>query len=292
MQGTISKVKAKWSGRKGAPVFQPFLDFLRLMKKGTQENPSAGFIFQAAPSIGLSVCLVAASIVPMAGGISVFSFDYDFIAFIFILAAGKFFSIISSLSTGSSFEGMGSGREAAFSIFSEPAFFIVISSLSLLSKKYSFQGLFNYPHYSGWLSLLIIIFSAAAIFALMLIEASRGPVDDPNTHLELTMIHEVMVLDNSGPDLAYINFSTGLKLLAFGSVICNLFIPAGISFIPALALYILILALQCMAVGTVESVFARLRLTHIPQFVLLANSIAIVLFVVVMQTVSSGGGLK
>jgi formate hydrogenlyase subunit 4 len=209
--GIINKVKALWAGRIGPSIIQPFYDFIKLLKKGEVISATTTFIFKLAPSIILMSIFFAALVVPMASHKSIVSFNGDFIVFAYILALGKFFSITSALDTGSSFEGMGASREATISTLVEPAFFIILSTFSLVSGKLSFAGIFSYLNYNNLIYTLVIVLCVITFFIMMITESCRVPIDDPNTHLELTMIHEVMILDNSGVDLGFYSMPTESK---------------------------------------------------------------------------------
>jgi len=280
--GIINKTKAIWAGRKGASVIQPYYDFLRLLKKGEIISTTTTPIFKIAPSIQLACVICAALVVPLSGHESIFGFRGDIILFSYILALGKFFSLISAMDTGSSFEGMGASREATYSTLVEPGFFILIGSLALMSGQMSFVDIFSTIERStGW-SQLVVVAGFMTLFLILLVEGCRGPVDDPNTHLELTMIHEVMVLDNSGPDLAFITYSSALKMVLFSALSAGLILPHGLSVIQSSALFILLLTAIAILVGTVESLMARFRILHLPQFMFLITSVALIVFCTVL----------
>ena len=274
--GIINKTKAFWSGRKGASIVQPFFDFVRLLKKGEVISRTTSIIFQIAPSVSFASVLFAGLLVPMAGSIAVLPFDGDFILFAYILATGKFLSILGALDTGSSFEGMGASREAAFTSLIEPAFFIILASLSMLSGSFSFEKILSLPYLDNGLKALILSLTVASLFIMLITEGSRVPVDDPNTHLELTMIHEVMVLDNSGPDLALINYTAGMKMVVITSLIASLIIPRGPGLLYSVLLFTGVQLISAIIIGCVESFTARLRMSQVPQFILLMTSLALI----------------
>src|ERR1035437_8216058 len=209
--GIILRTRSITSGRKGPSIFQPVKDVARLFKKGAVYSETTSIIFRIAPVISFSSVLMACLVIPFGSFKGIVSFDGDFIFFAYILALGKFFSIISPMDTGSSFEGMGASREALYSMLAEPAFFITIGSLGLLSGYSSFSRIFSSIHYSASSSPVISyslgVLASVVFLFLGIIENSRVPIDDPKTHLELTMIHEVMILDNSGFDLGLILYT-------------------------------------------------------------------------------------
>jgi formate hydrogenlyase subunit 4 len=285
--GLINRVKSFWAGRQGPPVLQPFRDFIKLMKKGEVISTTSSFVFRIAPSVTFAAVIAAGLIAPMAGGKSVISFEADFILFAYLLGAGKFLTVAGAMDIGSSFEGMGASREVAFSALVEPAFFVIIASLGLVSGGMSFEKIFSIAR-SGDIAILVMPLGIIALFIMLLAEGCRVPVDDPNTHLELTMIHEVMVLDNSGPDMGFIVYAAGMKMIIIGAIIANLIIPSGIPFWGSLGLFVAIEAVLAVVIGTIESVMARLRMTHVPQFLLFMTAISVVIISTVVLFVSGG----
>ena len=182
----------------------------------------------------------------------------------------------------SSFEGMGASREACFSTIVEPAFFIAMASIAALSQNYSFTSLKNIMESAGIYGYLIIILAAVTLFIMLLIEGCRVPVDDPTTHLELTMIHEVMVLDNSGVDLAFIQYASALKMMLFTTIITMTIAP--LSFIG----YVLISLLIAVLIGVVESLCARIRLTHIIEYTFTLIVAALIVMALVLLIMHGG----
>ena len=222
--GIIIRTKSIASGRKGPGIMQPVKDVIRLFRKGAVYSETTSIIFRIAPVIYFSSVFMACLVVPLGSFKGVVSFDGDFIFFAYILALGKFFSIISAMDTGSSFEGMGASREALYSMFAEPAFFILIGSFALLTGNTSFSDMFSNLHLGSSITYMLGVMAAFVLLMIAMIENSRMPVDDPKTHLELTMIHEVMILDNSGFDLGLILTTGYLKFAMYGAIIANLFI--------------------------------------------------------------------
>lgn len=219
---------------------------------------------------------------PLGGSPGLLSFNGDFVFFAYVLATGKFFNIIAALDTGSSFEGMGASREALFSMLAEPAFFILMGSLGLLTGFTSFDAIFQALHFGSYITYALGIIATFILLMLTMIENSRMPVDDPKTHLELTMIHEVMILDNSGFDLGLIFQATNLKFALYGTLIVNMFLGN----LPLYATIPLFLAIQIMfgiSIGLIESFMARYRMSHNAQFILILSSLSLlVLFSVLM----------
>lgn len=274
--GLINKTKALISGRKGASIFQPYFDFMKLLKKGIVISETTSFIFQIAPSINLA-CMVFAGLL-----LCVFHFEGDFILFAYVLALGKFFTVVGAMDTGSSFEGMGASREVSYTSLVESAFFIIISSICAIGHIYSFDSLFRILSFSNMTWILIVILSVAALFLMILVEGSRIPVDDPTTHLELTMIHEVIVLDNSGVDLGFIFYANALKMLLFTTLITSIVTPHS------LFGYLGVMCIISILIGVIESITARLRLTHIIEYTFVLITLALMVMALALLTMYGG----
>lgn len=288
MMGIIKKTKTFWAGKKGPSVFQPLYDFIRLMKKDFVISKTTSVVFKIAPIITFSTVLFAGLFVPLASGSALINIPAGLIVFAYTLALGKFASLISAMDTGSSFEGMGASREACFSTIVEPAFFMVIASIMALTGNYTFGALSNIISSAGSYGVLIIIFSIVVLFIMMLTEASRVPVDDPATHLELTMIHEVMILDNSGSDLALFSWANSIKLLLLSSLIANMIIPSTVEGWLAVLLYLLIMFIISIIIGTVESGMARIRMSHVFEFIFIMSSISLVVLSLIIARMFGG----
>lgn len=281
MIGIIKKTKAFWSGRKGVSLFQPLWDFSKLLKKDAVYSKTTSWVFRFAPIVGFASIIFASLFVPLANGMSIISVPFAFIIFAYVLAFGKFFSLISALDTGSSFEGMGASREACFSTIVEPAFFIMMASIMALSQMNSFESFKHILNGTGVYGYLIIALAAATLFVMLLIEGCRVPVDDPTTHLELTMIHEVMILDNSGVDFAFITWGAAIKMFLFEALIANLIIPEGINDFVSIAIFLVIIGLLSILIGTLESAIARFRMTHVFEFIFIMTLTALLILALV-----------
>jgi formate hydrogenlyase subunit 4 len=275
--GIINRTKSIASGRKGTGILQPIKDVIRLFRKGSVFPETAGFIFQIAPTIYMASIIMALLVVPFGQAKGVISFSGDFIFFAYILALGKFFNIIAAMDTGSAFEGMGASREALYSMLAEPAFFVLMGSLALLTGHTSFYEIFNELHLGSWVSYAIATLATFVLVMIAMIENSRMPIDDPKTHLELTMVHEVMILDNSGFDLGLILTAGYLKFAIYGALIVNLFIGM-VPYQYAIPAFFVIEAGMAVAVGLVESFMARFRMSHNAQFITALTSVGLLIF--------------
>ena len=281
MIGIIKKTKAFWGGRKGVRLLQPLYDVLRLLKKETVYSKTTSWVFKFAPIIGFSTVLFASLLVPMISGLPILNIPFGFIIFSYILGFGKFFSLIGAMDTGSSFEGMGASREACFSTIVEPAFFIFMGSVVALTSNHSFANLKMILENAGIYGYLIIALAVITLFIMLLIEGCRVPVDDPTTHLELTMIHEVMILDNSGVDLGLITWGAAIKMFLFEALIAALIIPMGLPVWITIAAFLAIICLLSVIIGTVESSIARFRMTHIFEFIFIMSITALIILTLV-----------
>jgi formate hydrogenlyase subunit 4 len=284
LPGVATRTRAFLTGRRGAPVHQLYFDLAKLWRKGVVYSTTTTWVFRLAPVAVTVTAILAACLLPLDGRQSVMSFSGDLIAFASLLALGRFSLVLAGLDTGSSFEGMGASREVTFASFAEPALFLCFIALVRATGSLSLAGMLGRPLADAWPtaapSLLMI---GAALFAVLLAENSRVPVDDPATHLELTMIHEVIVLDHSGPDLALILYGSALKLGLFGVLLVGVLVPrANLPAGTALAVLAGGLLAVAALVGVVESVMARLRLDRVPQFLVAASALAFLAVVLLL----------
>jgi len=275
MVGLVNRSKSLWAGRKGPGLLQSGWDLLRLLRKQPVYSTASTGLFRAGAWVVLAASLLAALIAPILGPLAPLQFGRDFIVFAYTLGLARLFLMLSALDVGSSFEGMGAAREASFTAFVEPALFLLIGSAAVATGQSSFAGLIGqWQHTAGfpWLALPVV----AVLFVLLQAEASRVPVDDPLTHLELTMVHEVMVLDHSGPELAAMQYAGALKMTIYAGLVAALLNPVDAQAQPALcvAASLAIMGLVAIAVGCVESLVARLRLRHVPGYLMAASACA------------------
>lgn len=281
--GIILRTKSIASGRKGPGIFQPLKDVSVLLRKGSVFSDTTGLIFRIAPSVTLVSLAGAMMLLPFAEQRALLSFEGDFILFAYLLALGKFFTIIAALDTGSSFEGMGASREALFSMLVEPAFFVLMATFAMFTGYTSFSVIFNHFFITGNDYVLIYSIIGAYLLAqIAMVENSRLPVDDPKTHLELTMIHEVMILDYSGFDKALIHIGTWLKFTLYGSLIYNLVVPAGWNLFLKIGLFFAVQGMFAVVIGFTESFRARNKMNKNPKFILTLSAIALIGFTVIL----------
>lgn len=275
MVGLVNRTKALWAGRKGPRLSQSGWDLLRLLGKRPVYSAVATPLFRAGAWVVLASSLLAALIAPLFGNVAPLQFSHDFIVFAYTLGLARLFLMLSAMDVGSSFEGMGAAREASFTAFIEPALFLLIGTACVTTGQTSFADLIGHVHHSLLFPWLVAPF-VGVLFVLLQAEAARVPVDDPLTHLELTMVHEVMILDHSGPELAAMQYASALKMTIYAGLIAALLNPFDpLSATAACVLSsLLIMGAVAVAVGLVESLVARLRMRLVPSYLILASVVA------------------
>jgi formate hydrogenlyase subunit 4 len=285
LPGVAAKTRATLTGRRGAPVWQLYRDLRRLWHKGAVYSTTTTWIFRLAPVAGVATPLLAVLLVPLDGQAALLRFAGDFVAFAAVLALGRFTLVLAALDTGSSFEGMGASREAAYAALAEPALLLALAAGIRVSGELSLTGMMAASASGAWgASIPALLLVLGALLAVLLTENARIPVDDPSTHLELTMIHEVMVLDHSGPDLALIEYAAALKLWLFGALLVGFTVPVRTgSMLADAGLFLAGIFLLAGLVGLIESTIARLRLVRIPQFLVGAAAFSILALILVLR---------
>jgi formate hydrogenlyase subunit 4 len=275
--GVINRIKAIFAGRRGPPLLQSYFDLRKLFSKESVLSETTTWIFCFGPVVGVAAVLVAAMIMPLGHSVGLLSFRGDLFLLAYALGLARFFTLSAALDTGSAFEGMGAAREATYACLAEPVMFFGFLVLARVTGSLSMSGLFGSQLQSGWqggaAALLLILISW---FVLLLVENCRIPFDDPNTHLELTMIHEVMVLDHSGPAFGLILYGAAVKLFVFAALLVRLAFPVQSGF--AVLDWVIFLAgtiVVASLVGVVESVMARLRLSSIPNLLVGAGVLSL-----------------
>jgi formate hydrogenlyase subunit 4 len=268
--GVINKTKAFFAGRRGPSLLQAYRDIAKLLRKGLVFSETTTWIFRAGPVVTLVAVAFAGLFVPFGAFASPLSFSGDMIFFAYLFALSRFFTTAAALDTGSAFEGMGSAREATFACLSEPALFFVFLTLAKLTGSLSLTemlgassgGLFASSSLAALAPLVLV---CVGLFIVLLAETCRIPVDDPTTHLELTMIHEAMVLDHGGPLLGLIEYSASMKLLVLESLFLSLVLPFRTDIAWAdWGIFVAEELVLAAAIGVVESVMARLRMRRVP----------------------------
>lgn len=274
--GMVNKQKAILTGRIGAPILQPYYELFRLIKKETINASSSSYVSRISPLINFVSLIIAAAMLPVGFWAPLIHFDGDIILFAYILGLARFFQIIAAMDIGSSFEGMGAARETTFALFAEPIFFFTIGSISFLSGYTSLYDIYH-SIYLNTVSYEVFIFICSiSVFMLAVTECSRMPVDDPNTHLELTMIHEVMILDNSGTDLFLYQYSSYIKLFIYAVLEITFFYPfSRESYLLGVIIFFTGSITLTFILGAVETFTSRYKMKSIPQYLLFATAIGI-----------------
>jgi len=285
MLGVINKTKAFFAGRTGQPLLQAYYDIAKCLRKGAAYSRTTTWVFRAGPIIGLAAVIVASTLVPVGGIRAPISFEGDLILFAYLLGLMRFLTVIAALDTGSAFEGMGASREVQFSALAEPAFLLGLAAIAKETRSISLSEMLPAISVASWTTAgVAFALVAAALLVVVLAENARIPVDDPNTHLELTMIHEVMVLDHSGPDFAFILYGAALKLWVLGLVLVAIVVPVRTG-TPALDALAAVAGMFVLAVviGIVESTMARLRLVRVPQLLVGAGALSVFALILALR---------
>jgi formate hydrogenlyase subunit 4 len=279
--GIINKTKAGFAGRTGQPLLQSYYDIWKLFHKGAVYSRSTSWIFVAGPLIALGATVAAATLIPFGALPALVAFNGDFLLLVYLLGLSRFFIVLCALDTGSSFEGMGASREVTFSALSEPAMLIGLAAVARHTSSISLSQMFVSTTSDTWLEWgPVSVLVGLALLIVLLAENCRIPVDDPNTHLELTMIHEVMVLDHSGPDFGFILYAAALKMWLLGQILVGVAVPvhSGNPWIDTSA-SLICMGLLAILVGAIESSMARLKLLHVPQLLVGATTLSILALV-------------
>jgi formate hydrogenlyase subunit 4 len=272
--GIVNRTKAVVAGRVGAPLLQPYHDLVKLMRKGAVYSQTTTWVFRAGPVVALAAVILATALVPFGSSPALLPFPGDLFLFAYLLALARFVTVIAALDTGSSFEGMGASREVTFSTLAEPALLLGLAAVARQTGSLSLSAMVSGVTIGVWAQAApMLALVVAALLVVFLAENGRIPVDDPATHLELTMIHEAMVLDHGGPDLAFILYTAAIRLWLLGALLVGIVLPlhGWLGFVAALG------AMGTLAVltGLVESSMARLRLTEVPKLLVGAGVLSV-----------------
>ena len=283
----IAKTKAWVAVRTGPPLLQTYYDIFKYAQKGSVYSFTTTWIFRGAPLVSLAAVWVSSVLIPFGGVEAPVQFYGDVLLFAAFFGLARFFMVLAALDTGSSFEGMGASREAVFSCLSEIALFLNFAVLVILSKSFSLSSMIVPSSWSTWTaagpSLILVVVS---VFMVLLVENARIPVDDPTTHLELTMIHEVMVLDHGGPDFAFIVYAGAVKLFVLGGFLVTLLLPGPFHHkLMDVAAFLAGMIALGVTIGVVESSMARLRLNRIPSFITGAVVLASIALIIALVRV-------
>ena len=285
LPGIVTRTRCRLTGRQGPPLLQTYADLGKLLAKGAVYSRTTTGLFRAGPIVGLAAVTTAAAIVPFGAAPAPLAFPGDLILLCGLLALMRFVTVLAALDTGSAFEGMGASREVQFAALAEPALVLGLAVVVRSAGNLSLSGACAALTPAVWpregAALVLVL---GTLFVVYLTENARVPVDDPNTHLELTMIHEVMVLDHGGPDLALIHYAAALKLWVLGALLVGLALPVqGLATWAGLIVSFAGMLVLAVLVGVVETVMARLKLVRVPQLLVGATALAVLAVVLVLR---------
>ena len=282
--GIIRKIKSKVQHKIGAPIIQPYFNLMKLFKKDIVASSTASWIYFITPYIYFITALAAALCLPITKQLVGFTAYTDLLIIVYLMVAGRIFITLAGLDTGSTFGGMGSSREMLVSALMEPSLFVVIITVSARTGISSTNVTNIYNYAAGDLSAVfnpVNILLFVCMLLILIAESSRIPVDDPSTHLELTMVHEAMILEYSGRHLAFIEMGSYIKQFMFMTFISNIIVPIGFgsgNFFIGLACFILKLLVITLVIALIEICTVKLRLFSIPNFAAIAFILAVLGF--------------
>jgi formate hydrogenlyase subunit 4 len=295
LTGFVRKVKARLLRRRGPPLLQPYRDLLRLTRKEVVLADNASWLFRVAPYLIFAATWVAAALVPTFATGLMFSWSADLIAIIALLGSARFFLALAGMDVGTSFGGIGSSREVMIASLAEPAMIMIVFSLALLAGSTQLSTVAAYMLSSNVGVRVTLALALVALIMVAIAETGRIPIDNPATHLELTMIHEAMVLEYSGRHLAVLELAAALKLLLYVSLIACVFVPLGLAPVGAgaaahlvgLLVYLAKLAVAGFLLALFETAVAKMRVFRVPDF--LGAALMLGLLGTLLLFVSRGG---
>ncbi len=280
--GWVRKVRARLQNRRGAPLLQPYADLRKLLIKEIRVPHTASPLFRLAPYIVFVATWLAAATVPLVALDLPIAQIADIIVLVGLLGLARFFLALAGMDVGTAFGGMGASREMLISALAEPAMLMAVFTLAMTAHSTSLVSVMSHHLADGFLLRPSYLFAFGALVLVALAECSRIPVDNPTTHLELTMVHEAMLLEYSGRHLALMEWASQIKLLLYGVLIANVFFPWGIgqdfgllALGIGLVVVLLKLAVLGLALATAETTLAKMRLFRVPAFLNLALLLAL-----------------
>lgn len=293
VRGVIIRLKARIQNRQGASIWRPYFDLIKMFRKQDLVPPTASFVFRLAPMVVFAATVAAALFVPVMHGSALLGATGDFIMLVYLLALGRFFLTLGAMDGGSSFGGMGASREALVSTLAEAPLVLGLTALAILANTGTLAGMVRWTAAQNFAQLSAVhVLALGAVSLVVIAETGRIPVDNPATHLELTMIHEAMVLEYSGPSLALIEWASAIKLNLLLALLIGLFAPWGmavslspLTFLLAVIVYVLKILALAVGIAVLESGLAKLRMYLVPDFLGLACALAVlaVVFTALMR---------
>ena len=290
--GVIGRIKARIQNRRGASVFRPYADLWKLFRKEDLAPPTASLLFSLCPVILFAATLAAAAFIPALDASALFGSRGDFILLVYLLSMGRFFLMLGAMDGGSAFGGMGASREALVSTLAEAPLLLALAAIAIVAHSASMASIVQWTLGQHLFSLSPVhAFAFVALAIVTIAETGRVPVDNPTTHLELTMIHEAMVLEYSGPSLALIEWAGAIKLNLMFTLLIALFAPWGIATSASLpAVFIALgawaakMALLAAVLAALESSVAKLRMYLVPEFLGTACALSVLAVVFTVFT--------
>ena len=287
VRGIIARQKALLQRRHGASVWRPYSELGKLLRKEDLAPSSASWLFHAAPRMAFAMTMTAAAFVPVISAAGMISFNGDFILLVYLLAFGRFLLMLGGFDSGSGFGGMGGSREAMVSVLAEAPLVLSLTALALAAKSSSLAAIVAWTGAQNFFNISVVhVLALTSLLFVAIAETGRMPVDNPTTHLELTMLHEAMVLEYSGPSLAFVEWAHAIKLNLLAGLLVALFAPWGIAtswtvgaIALSLVLYVLKLAVAIAAIALLESCVAKLRMYAVPEFFGIATALSILAIV-------------
>lgn len=293
--GVIRRIKARFQAREGASVFQPYFDVAKLLMKGSVKSATTSWIFDLSPLANFATLIIAAAMLPLFSGETLFSTS-NLLLFIYVFAIGRFFMALGGFDAASSFGALGASREMLLSSFVEPAMMVVILFLAVSANGSMDASAFAMHTADSWPAILFYpphLLAALAFIILLFAEMKRMPFDNPATHLELTMVHEAMILENSGPNLALLEWSNAAKLVLLSSLFGILFLPVSALWANPLLAFIALAGISLamgVVIGVVESLVVKVRLFKITEMLMFAFILALLAFLSLPYELDGGHG--
>ncbi|MDD2251721.1 MAG: NADH-quinone oxidoreductase subunit H [Dehalococcoidales bacterium] len=284
--GIIKKIKAMAQGRTGAPVWQPYFTLHKLFKKEIIYSENSSFIMKIAPYLNIGFTIGAATMVPVLFLPPEGAVPANVILFLYLMVSARFFMALAGLDAGSGFGGMGSSREMSLSAIAEPVTIITFAAIAFVLNTTDITRMFGATVTNSLMEFPTLLLTGVSLFIILIIETARIPVDNPETHLELTMVHEAMIIEQSGPNLALMEISHAVKQTLYMAVLINLLFPMGMSdsftftgIALGMASFTVKGSILCMIIAIFETSLAKIRFFRLPSFFMVALFLSFVTIV-------------
>ena len=283
LRGVVSKMKARIQRRQGASIWRPYADLGKLFRKEDLVPPLASPVFRLAPRIVFCATTVAVLLIPVFQPSALLGGPGDFFLLVYLLALARFFLVLGAMDGGGAFGGMGGSREVLVSALAEAPFLLGVIAVAILARSTQLAGIVDWTLRQNFFDISAVHILAFTTLAMVAIaETGRIPVDNPTSHLELTMIHEAMVLEHSGPSLAFLEWANAIKLGLVMALLIGLFFPWGMATNPsllvtalALGAYLVKMLVLAVVLALVESSVAKMRMYAVPDFLGIASATGI-----------------